>query len=69
MTADGHVLEGIPLGVCHYLIVVGVAHSIQVKEVLHHFGEAFVQLEDVVRLQVCSNFVLTLLDDGAGLTR
>jgi hypothetical protein len=44
-----------------------MACSVQVEEIFQHFGKALVKLEDVVRLQISTKSVLTLIDYRFGL--
>jgi hypothetical protein len=60
LAADGHVLVLVAAGVGDYLVVVGVLDAVEVEEVLEHFREVVVKLEDVVRPEIGSDAVLAL---------
>jgi hypothetical protein len=69
LRADGHVFHGVALRVCDDLVVVGVAGSVEIEEILQHFREGFVELEDVVRLEIATETVLSLFHHRFRLSR
>lgn len=69
LAADGHVLQWVALRVGDDLVVVGMAGPVEVEEVFQHFREIFVELEDVMRLEIGPQPVLALLQDGLRLFR
>ena len=60
LRADGHVFHGVALSVCDDLVVVGVRGSVEIEEILQHFWEGLVELEDVVRFEIGPKTVLSL---------
>jgi len=60
LTADGHILTRITLGVGHNLVVVRMLDAVEIEEIFYHFREIVVELEYVVRLQVVANSVFGL---------
>ena len=69
LATNSHVFRGVPFSIGHNLVIIRMAYSIEVEEILYHFGECIIEWENLMWTKVVFHFHFAIFDHSFGLFR